>query len=204
MPRPVHADAEATRRRLVDAAIWLFARDGFAGASTRDLAGRAGVNVATLSYYFKSKRGLYEAAVDEVYKRIGRRAATVLAGVDPSDIHDVLDRLYTAARAERDGIRLLVRQILDYGRLTPRTEARHFVPETEQAAQLIARQLGCPTERARSALVTTAYLVSRYVIQDEASLAAAFGSPSAAAAHRRVVKSLATVARALLGVEGDE
>jgi AcrR family transcriptional regulator len=46
---------QATRRRILEAARRLFARDGFEGAATRDLAREAGIAAGTLFNYFPSK-----------------------------------------------------------------------------------------------------------------------------------------------------
>ena len=43
----------------------LFAENGFAKASIRDIAQAAGVNPASISYYFGDKNGLYRAAFTE-------------------------------------------------------------------------------------------------------------------------------------------
>jgi AcrR family transcriptional regulator len=200
--RPINANADATRRRLVDVAMGQFAQHGFHGASTRDLAAAAGVNVATVHYYFQSKQGLYDAVVDDVYRRLGERAMEIMAEVSPTELEVLLGRLYLAGRAERDGVRLLVRQVLDHGRLTARTEASHYLPEVQNLARLAAGLMGCPVEQARVAAVAVAYLVSRYVIQDEASLMTAFGVKSAKQAHARVVSTLTATARALLSSQG--
>jgi AcrR family transcriptional regulator len=198
MARPLQANSDETRRRIVAAAIELFARDGFLGASTRELAERAGVNVATLHYYFHGKQGVYDAAVDEVYRRLAERAEGALAGARLDDLDDVCGALYRAARAERDGIRVLVRQVLDGGRLTPRTEALHFLPGLDSTAELAASVLGCPPDRVRPAVVTLGYLISRFVIQDDDSLVSAFGAATAEEAHARALDSLARTAHALL------
>lgn len=58
-PIPEHSDARA---RLLHAAIRLFAHQGYAKTSTRELAEHAQVNVAAISYYFGDKAGLYRAA----------------------------------------------------------------------------------------------------------------------------------------------
>ena len=47
-----------SRERLLDAAEALFAERGFDGASTRDIAVRAGDTLGTLGYYFSSKENL--------------------------------------------------------------------------------------------------------------------------------------------------
>lgn len=61
---------EETRLRLLDAALELFARDGFEGTSTRALADKAGANLPAIQYYFGSKEGLYRAVVDEIIAEI--------------------------------------------------------------------------------------------------------------------------------------
>jgi len=48
----------ATRRRILEAARRLFARDGFDGAATRDLAREAGIAAGTLFNYFPTKEAV--------------------------------------------------------------------------------------------------------------------------------------------------
>lgn len=55
-----------TKAKLLRTAARLFASRGTEGVSTRELAGQAGVNLCTISYYFGSKQKLYEAVIDEV------------------------------------------------------------------------------------------------------------------------------------------
>lgn len=45
---------------IVDAAITLFNIKGFTGTSIRDIANKANINVANISYYFDNKHGLLE------------------------------------------------------------------------------------------------------------------------------------------------
>lgn len=51
------------RTRILDAAEDAIAEQGFAGASLRDIVAAARVNLATVYYYFRSKRGLLEAVL---------------------------------------------------------------------------------------------------------------------------------------------
>lgn len=55
-------DGEASRERILHAALRLFALQGFKNTSTRDIAKAAQVNIASLNYYFGDKAGLYRAA----------------------------------------------------------------------------------------------------------------------------------------------
>jgi TetR/AcrR family transcriptional regulator, transcriptional repressor of aconitase len=52
-------DSDDRRRAIVDAAVPLFARKGFAGTTTREVAAAAGVSEALLFRHFPSKQSLY-------------------------------------------------------------------------------------------------------------------------------------------------
>ncbi|SFQ07440.1 forespore capture DNA-binding protein RefZ [Salibacterium halotolerans] len=52
-----------TRGRIIQEAAVLFTNRGFDGTSVRDIAGRTGVNLSLISYYFGGKQGLLEALV---------------------------------------------------------------------------------------------------------------------------------------------
>ncbi len=60
-----------TRRRLIEAAIAAFAESGYAGAATRDIAERAGVNHPLITYHFRNKHRLWQAAADRLFGELG-------------------------------------------------------------------------------------------------------------------------------------
>lgn len=60
-----HASAEDTRERLIHAATQLFAQKGFDGASVKELAQAAGVNVSLVSYHFGGKENLYRTCLEQ-------------------------------------------------------------------------------------------------------------------------------------------
>lgn len=64
-PKP--RNAEATRAKILAAAIDEFANCGFADARTDDIAARCGVNKRLVYYYFGTKEGLYLAALESAY-----------------------------------------------------------------------------------------------------------------------------------------
>ncbi|GAE47495.1 forespore capture DNA-binding protein RefZ [Mesobacillus boroniphilus] len=49
-----------SKAAIIDAAIYLFNTKGFNGTSVRDIAAKADVNAANISYYFRNKNGLLE------------------------------------------------------------------------------------------------------------------------------------------------
>ena len=64
--RKTRSDGAQSRERLLLTAQRLFAEQGFAPTSTREIALAAGTNVASISYYFGDKAGLYRAAFREL------------------------------------------------------------------------------------------------------------------------------------------
>jgi TetR/AcrR family transcriptional regulator len=72
--------ADQTRKAILRAAIREFSTKGLAGARTDAIAESAKVNKALLYYYFKSKHGLYAAAIEEVSSVVAERA---FAALDP-------------------------------------------------------------------------------------------------------------------------
>lgn len=61
-PRATGPEAAQRKREVVDAAAAVFARMGYSGASTRDIADQLSMRQANIYYYFRSK----EAALEEV------------------------------------------------------------------------------------------------------------------------------------------
>ncbi len=49
-----------TKKKIIEAASYLFGVQGFDGTSTREIGRRAGVNISSLNYHFKSKQNLLE------------------------------------------------------------------------------------------------------------------------------------------------
>lgn len=61
--RPRKRDAQATRARILAAAMDRFARLGYETASLREIAAKAGVDVALIGRYFGGKEGLFTEAL---------------------------------------------------------------------------------------------------------------------------------------------
>lgn len=57
--KPVTPD-RSTEEKIKEAARTVFTRKGFAATRTRDIAEEAGLNLALLNYYFRSKEKLFE------------------------------------------------------------------------------------------------------------------------------------------------
>ena len=71
--------AAQTRRTIVDAAMRLFNRDGYAGTTMRAIAAEAGVSLGNAYYYFGSKEHLIQAFYDQLQVEHAAAAEDVLA-----------------------------------------------------------------------------------------------------------------------------
>jgi AcrR family transcriptional regulator len=90
-----HSRGEDTRRRILETALQVFATEGYEGASTRQLAERAGVNLPAIQYYFGSKEGLFRAVIDSIIERTEQHMAPLAVEVraalaDPATSHEAL------------------------------------------------------------------------------------------------------------------
>ena len=81
----------ATRGKILDAALELFANRGYSGTSVQDIVGVARVTKPVLYYYFRNKSDLYQALVDKAHDErhrvmseaadAGRDVETKLVGI---------------------------------------------------------------------------------------------------------------------------
>lgn len=120
MPRKIEPDPQT---RILDAAENAVAEFGFAGASLRHIASAARVNLATVYYYFRSKRGLMEAVLTRRFAPLRQEHLALLR----------------QAEAAARGRRLPVEKILEV-MLTPPLRLAAQAPAKHQAiTRLIGR-----------------------------------------------------------------
>ncbi len=80
------------RDKLLQAAVQLFARNGYDGTSVRELAAEAGVSTALIRKYFGSKQGLHEAADAYVLERFRRYTEDIFAGAPDEPMLGMAER----------------------------------------------------------------------------------------------------------------
>ncbi|HSG63710.1 MAG TPA: TetR family transcriptional regulator, partial [Gammaproteobacteria bacterium] len=73
---------ESTREALVLAALDVFGRNGFDGASTRAIADAAGVNLALIGYHFGGKSGLYLAVFEHIAGVLEQRIGPIVTAIE--------------------------------------------------------------------------------------------------------------------------
>lgn len=78
-PRQSESEKADVRERLLDAATELAVEQGFEACGLREIATRAEVSPAMISYYFGDRDGLYEAMFGRAFERISEKVAAVMA-----------------------------------------------------------------------------------------------------------------------------
>jgi TetR/AcrR family transcriptional regulator len=99
------ARSTATRDRIERAALAAFSEIGFDAASTREIAGRAGVKPQLITYHYGTKLDLWKTTVDRAFGEFAERMGSRLEGLKGVD------------RATR--VRLLLREFMLFSAETP-------------------------------------------------------------------------------------
>lgn len=112
----------STKVRILSAAQYVFAEKGFEGASTREIAARAGVNISSLHYHWDSKETLFLAILQNVQEQLVDRLKDVVDGHPPATPQEARRTIEAAMGATFDFFaedltvpRLLMRRIIDRG-----------------------------------------------------------------------------------------
>ena len=117
--RKVRDVPASTKARILEAAEEVFATKGFEGASTREIAAKAGVNISSLHYHWESKETLYYAVFQNIYNQlieISRDSVlpATARGDSPRAVHEAsVGRVFDYFAANPNIPRLLLRRILE-------------------------------------------------------------------------------------------
>lgn len=87
MPRAPSTDrsSDNARQPILDAAIRLFARQGYAGTSIQDILDEVHLSKPALYYHFKSKAGLYRAILDHAFDECFRLIQQAVTPLPPGE-----------------------------------------------------------------------------------------------------------------------
>jgi AcrR family transcriptional regulator len=123
--------ADDKPRRILDAAVRVFAAQGYDAARVGDVAKEAGVAYGLVYYYYESKEAVLEAVFREAWGRL--LAAVALAEETGSDASEqlglVIKIVLRAWRDDPDLVRLLVREV---------TRNPHIQEELDEIGQAFA------------------------------------------------------------------
>jgi AcrR family transcriptional regulator len=203
MARPVAADAEATRARILQAAVHLVSLRGVDGTTVRDIAAEAHVSLATVLHYFGSKDGLYAAVVEAMDKQLGGLRDALIGEARPGQdgaqmLAAMARRAWSFAVEHKMAHRVILRAVLDNGGLPDERIEKFLRPSLDDAEGILAPLLGIPALKARLAVQTFVMLAARYAICSDHELCLITGNDDHDAAVAAIGDHLVDVATGLL------
>ncbi len=180
MHKKTRAGGEKTRERILECALPLFARHGFAGTSTRMVAGAAEVNVATLAYYFQGKEGLYHAVVQRLHEDLAEQVPDALPAMPPDQLADWLaDQMWSFVCAHRVHIQVLIRNVLDTGGHADVVMDRWIEGLYLRIDQLLgALRPDWSRVRGRLFVMSLMHTLARFAVEDREQLVSMAGKPA--------------------------
>ncbi len=141
----VRFSAEDRKAQIIETASELFARQGFQGTTTREIAEKAKVNEAIIFRHFPSKEDLYWAVIEHkcaLSKGKEQVEAHLASGVEIRQVFLNLGRDFLRRREEDDTLpRLLFFTALENHRLSSRFFQNHIVVFYETLAAYIREQI---------------------------------------------------------------
>lgn len=117
-PRATELDEAEVRERLLQAATELAAAQGFETCGLREIAARAKVSPAMISYYFGDREGLGEALYKRAFERVSARVKLLVdvPGFAERDGLDELVSLHVAALTADPWLpKLIASELLEHG-----------------------------------------------------------------------------------------
>lgn len=107
---PADPEQLDTRKRIMQAAITLFSRQGFDATPVREIVQEAGVTKPVLYYYFKNKEDLFQEIITDLLDTFGEELSEICTST-PDDFEvrlaAIADLHFVAARSQPDLIRFV-------------------------------------------------------------------------------------------------
>jgi AcrR family transcriptional regulator len=126
-PGPSPSGAPDIRKGILDTSEYLFATQGFAATSIREIAERVGVNPAMVHYYFGSKKKLLQAVMEQVLEPMAGAVAEVEERGD-LPVRDLTRLLFSMAADHPYLPQLITREVFLPGGELQSEFLEHFAP----------------------------------------------------------------------------
>lgn len=111
--------SERSRRSVLDAALHLFAHQGYRATAVRDIADRAKVSTGNLYHHFPDKETIFRALLDEYMEIVETKRFPFTRAFYETNFPDNIESLGYAARASvkqyRDYLALFYVDVIEFG-----------------------------------------------------------------------------------------
>ncbi len=134
--------ADEMRARILRAAEEVFAERGYAGATTRDIAERAGIGKRMLFYYFPSKDAVYRALLERIVAGlVAIYEQTRQEPNGPVGLADGIGAITHFTAANLSAMKVWMREIIDGGPHLESLVREHIAPLFARGADEVTRNM---------------------------------------------------------------
>src|SRR5579863_7370802 len=143
MPASKDLIKNPTQDRILDAAVQLFSRQGFAGSSTHEIARLAGVSEVTVFRHFPRKKDLFWAATESRLRRL--RISLELRNRLKSDesprtaLPGIVELLVEIVYHHPETVRLLYLSLFELDHGAERILRKHLIPLFQPLREYLCR-----------------------------------------------------------------
>lgn len=128
---------------MIAAAVRLFARSGFNGVTTKEIARSAKVSEGNIYRYFLTKRGLYVAALESELSHLRVQAESLTRSFNARDADATLrtpfELIFELVAANPNALRLLQFSVLEFGETMRPVYRSHLEGVVETATKHMQR-----------------------------------------------------------------
>lgn len=197
MSRPVGADGEETRERILRAVMDEIGEVGLANLTLKGVAFRAEISIGLLSHHFKSREQLLKETSDDWMLRLFkvRDEVTAIYKSKDSPEESLLHAMVACMNIGRQHtvpMKMLMRSVVVHGKLPVGVSSVTF-PLGDQIAKMLAEAHGVSFERARASVHQAAVLMVRLGLCSEHELTSTYGSDAETAWKRCCRHAAATI-----------
>lgn len=187
MPSLKTQNKNSTEQRIVEAAVQLFSRQGFAGSSTYEIARLAGVSEVTVFRHFPRKRDLFWTAIESRLRRL-RISKEMRYRLENDEnprtaLPGIVSLLVETVQHQPEMLRLLYLSLFEQEHGAERMLRKHLVPLFQPVCEYLSR------------------CVSKGLIRDLEPGVAALGLAASVAAHQGLQQVLTNDASAFTSTE---
>ena len=125
------------KRRILDAAIIVFSRKGFDGASIAEIARRSGLPKANVYYYFRTKEAIYATIIANLIAEWDNALAYLRSDREPADaLADYVRAKLEFSRKHAAQSKMFANEVVHGGRFLTRASRAHIHAATVEKAKV--------------------------------------------------------------------
>ncbi len=134
-------EADDVRGRILDAAQEVFAARGYAGATTREIAARAGIGKRMLFYYFPTKDAVYRGVLERVVQGLAAIHAAFRNEPGEVGLGDAVGGLTHFVAGNLAAFKVWMREIIDGGPHLEELTRAYVAPLYAMAGEEVRRNM---------------------------------------------------------------